>query len=182
MFRFALALALPLMLQAHCDTLDGPVVKAAAAALDAADVRPVLIWIQPADEPAVRAAFEKTLAVRKLGPEPREFADRYFFETLVRIHRAGEGAPYTGLKPAEEIAPAIAAADKAAETGSADALAAELARAAATGIRDRFARLQRARALAGDSVAQGRAYVRAYVEFLHYVDALEGAAAGHSGH
>jgi hypothetical protein len=52
--------------------------------------------------------------VRKLNPEAKEFADMYFFETLVRIHRAGEGEPYTGIKPAgRDLGPAVPAADKA---------------------------------------------------------------------
>jgi hypothetical protein len=46
--------------------------------------------------------FTKTLAVRKQSKEAKELADMYFFETLVRIHCAGEGAPYTGLKPVKQ--------------------------------------------------------------------------------
>jgi hypothetical protein len=43
----------------------------------------------------------------------------YFFETLVRIHRAGEGAPYTGLKlVGRDLGPAIPAGDKALDTGN----------------------------------------------------------------
>ena len=79
---------------AHCDGLDGPVVTSARRALEAGDPDLVLIWVQPRDEAAVRKAFIEALAVRRLGPEAREMADRYFFETLVRLHRAGEGAAY----------------------------------------------------------------------------------------
>jgi len=78
---------------AHCDGLDGAVVKAAQRALDSGNVNPVLIWVQKSDEAKIRGLFEKTLAVRKLNTQARELADMYFFETLVRIHRAGEGAP-----------------------------------------------------------------------------------------
>jgi hypothetical protein len=85
---------------AHCDTMDGPVVLAAKTALDHKDVTPVLKWIKKNDEAEIKAAFAKTLAVRTKGPEARELADQFFFETFVRIHRAGEGAPFTGLKPA----------------------------------------------------------------------------------
>lgn len=99
---------------AHCDGLDGPVVKAAEAALEKGDVNFVLVWVQKDDEPEIRAAFDQTLKVRKLNSEARHLADRFFFETLVRVHRAGEGAPYTGLKPAgRDLGPAIPAADKA---------------------------------------------------------------------
>jgi len=99
--------------------MDGPVVKAAQRALASADVNPVLIWVQSKDEGEVRDAFAKTIAVRKLNPDAQELADLYFFETVVRIHRAGEGEPYTGLKPAgRDLGPAIPAADKALEDGS----------------------------------------------------------------
>ena len=52
----------------HCDTMDGPVVKTAQAALSKGDVTPVLKWVKPEQEADVREAFKKTLAVR--GPEP----------------------------------------------------------------------------------------------------------------
>jgi hypothetical protein len=108
---------------AHCDGLDGPVVKAAQRALQTGDLNPVLIWVQPQNEDEIEKAFTDTLAVRKLNPQAEALADRYFFETLVRLHRAGENAPYTGLKPAgRDLGAAIPAADKALETGSDEAL------------------------------------------------------------
>lgn len=94
--------------------MDGPVILAARAALEQKDITPVLKWVQKDDEGQIKAAFTRTLAVRAKGPEARDLADQFFFETLVRIHRAGEGAPYTGLKPAgTPVEPAIEAADKA---------------------------------------------------------------------
>ena len=123
---------------AHCDTLDGPVVQTARMALEKGDVTPVLKWIQADDEKEIRAAFQKTLTVRSKGAEARDLADMYFFETLVRIHRAGEGAPYTGLKPGEAVDPAVALADKALETGSVDKLVNILTKAMDSGIRERF--------------------------------------------
>ena len=93
---------------AHCDGLDGPVVEAARKALGEGSVNAALIWVQKTDEAEITRAFQRTLAVRKVGAEARELADHYFFETLVRMHRAGEGAPYTGLKPARrDLGPAI---------------------------------------------------------------------------
>src|SRR4030065_373974 len=78
---------------AHCDTLAGPVVVTAKAALEKGDVTPILKWVKKGNEGEIKEAFKKTLAVRKQGKEAQELADMYFFETLVRIHRAGEGAP-----------------------------------------------------------------------------------------
>ncbi len=72
------------------------------------------------------------------GKEARELADRFFFETLVRVHRAGEGAPYTGLKPAGTVEAAIAAADKALQAGSVDELAEKIGKAVGNEIKKRF--------------------------------------------
>jgi hypothetical protein len=90
------------------------------------------------DEKEIRVAFQKTLAVRAKGAGAKELADMYVFETLVRIHRAGEGAPYTGLKPGAAVDPAVALADKALESGSVDQLVSVLTKAMSNGIRERL--------------------------------------------
>ena len=171
---------------AHCDTLDGPVVKDARGALESGDPTPVLKWVGPDKETEVREAFRHALAVRKLGPEARTLADRFFFETLVRIHREGEGAPYTGLKPTgTPVEPGIAAADKALDTGSVDDLVRLVAEEAERGIRTRFARAAETKKRATASVERGREYVAAYVEFMHYGERLlsdAGRSAGHGEH
>ena len=161
----------PFRLSAHCDGLDGPVVQSARQALEAGNVNLVLPWIQKQDETEIREAFAETLKVRGLNAAARELADRYFFETLVRVHRAGEGAPYTGLKPAgRDPAPVIPAADKAIETGSAAALSKLLARGVETGVAERFEQVRRAKDYAPGDIEAGRRYVKAYVEFVHYVE------------
>ncbi len=177
------AMFVPLQALAHCDTMDGPVVLAAKAALEDKDVTPVLKWVQKHDEAQIRAAFAKTLAVRTKGPEARDLADRYFFETLVRVHRAGEGAPYTGLKPAgTPLEPAIAEADKALETGSVDKVIKLVTEEAAAGIRKRFAEAREKLAHAEHNVEAGRAFVAVYVDYVHYVEGLHQAAQGPGGH
>ena len=163
---------------AHCDGLDGPVVAAARTALERRDVRHALIWVQAADEAAIRSAFERTLAVRRLSPLARELADTYFFETLVRIHRAGEGAPYTGLKPAgRDLGPAIPAADRALATGDSEPLLRLLCDAAERGVRERFAEARAAQAHPTSDVRAGREYVEKYVTFIHHVEQLYAASA-----
>jgi len=165
--------------RAHCDTMNGPVVKAAARALEQRDVTPVLRWVRPEAEAEVREAFTQTLSVRALGPQAQALADRYFFETLVRIHRAGEGEPYTGLKPADApVDPAVAAADAALDRGSVDALAAMVAEHATRGVRARFDRAAALKVKADTSVEAGREFVEAYVQFTHYVEAVHQAVAG----
>jgi len=167
---------------AHCDTLDGPVIEDARVALEARDVTPVLKWVAPAEEPELREAFGHALEVRGLGPEARALADRFFFETLVRLHRQGEGEPYTGLKPAgTRLDPGIAAADEALDTGSVEALATLLAKEIDRGVRQRYARAVETRRHAGDSIERGREYVAAYVDFMHYAERLLADAASDTG-
>ena len=179
---FALVL-LPRIAGAHCDTLDGPVVGTARVALEKGDVTPVLKWVKPEHESEIRAAFARTLAVRSNGPEARGLADTYFYETLVRLHRAGEGAPYTGLKPAgTDLDPAVAGADKALEGGSVEGLVKLVTSGVAAGIRERFARAATARKHADKSVEAGREYVEAYVEYVHYVERIHSDAAGGAHH
>jgi hypothetical protein len=158
------------------------VVKTAQAALEKGDVTAVLKWVKPPQEAEVREAFKRTLAVRVLGKDARDLADRYFFETLVRLHREGEGAPYTGLKPAGAVEPVVAASDKALETGSADSLTQEITRLVTEGIRHRFAETLERKKHAEESVTAGRDFVNAYVEFTHYVERLHTDAAGAAVH
>jgi len=177
------AILLPVRALAHCDTMDGPVVLAAKASLEQREITPVLKWVQESDEAEIKAAFAKTLAVRTKGPEARDLADQYFFETLVRVHRAGEGAPYTGLKPAgTPVEPAIAEADKALETGSVDKVITLVTEDATAGIRKRFAEVQEKKPHAELNVEAGRSFVAAYVEYVHYVEGLHQAAQGGAAH
>jgi hypothetical protein len=178
-----LAMVAPPRSQAHCDTVDGPVAMDARIALQARKVEPVLKWVRPEAEAEVRAAFSQASAVRVLGPEAETLADRFFVETVVRLHRQGEGAPYTGLKPAgTPLDPAVAAADRALETGSPDALLRLISAEVDHGLRERFARALAARRHAAESAALGRAYVAAYVEFVHYAERLRLDAASSAGH
>ena len=160
---------------AHCDTLDGPVVMAARKALDSGNANLVLMWVQKRDEPEIRTAFQKASAVRKAGGEARELADRYFFETLVRVHRQGEGAPYTGLKTGK-VEPPVAAADKAIETGKLEDVVKLVSERTHKGLEKNFHNLMSKRKYRPDDVAAGRAYASAYVEYVHYVERLYDAA------
>jgi hypothetical protein len=176
-------LMFPRVALSHCDTMDGPVVQAAKVALEKKDVTPVLRWVKKDGEAEVKAAFAKTLVVRTKGAEARELADQFFFETLVRVHRAGEGEPFTGLKPAgTELSPAVMEADKALETGSADKVVKLITDDAAAGIRQRFAEAREKKKHADESVEAGREFVAAYVEYVHYVEGLHETAQGAGAH
>lgn len=182
-FLATLLLCAAVRLDAHCDGLDGPVVVAAQEALASGKVEGALIWVQARDESEVRAVFAHTLAVRALSPEARELADRFFFETLVRVHRTGEGAAYTGLKPAgRDLGPAIPAADKAISSQDLKATATLLEHSVRHGLEQRFQALLAAKAHAAESVEAGRHYVATYVTFVHYVEGLHAAATAGAGH
>jgi hypothetical protein len=163
----------------HCDGVDGPVVTLARRALESGNVNLVLPWVREQDEPELREAFAHALAVRKLGGEAKALADRHFYETLVRVHRAGEGAAYTGLKPAgRDLGPAIPAADRALEDGSIDNVVKLLNEAVRKGLHEHFHRAIEHKQFAPDDVKAGREYVGAYVPYIHYVERLWQAASG----
>ncbi len=164
---------------AHCDTMDGPVVKAGQKAMAAGQVELALIWVKAEAEPELRAAFAQAVAVRKQGGAAAALAETWFLETLVRLHRAGEGEPYTGLKPAGgDLGPAIPAADAAITSGKIERVRTLLTGAVQKGLEHRFHRVQSTRKYAPTDVAAGRAYVDAYVQYVHYVERLHADAAG----
>jgi hypothetical protein len=172
-FLFAYLL-IPSPVLAHCDTYGGPVVTEAKKALEKGDVTPLLKWVKKTDEEQIKTSFNKTLAVRTKGPEAKDLAENYFFETLVRLHRACEGEPYTGLKnePPKGI---IALADKALESGISDSLVGRMTAHLKERVNARFSKALSARKNADKSVEAGREFVEAYVEYLHYVEGIRNA-------
>lgn len=154
----------------HCDSIDGPVVKAAMRALEANDVDLVLPFVHAPGECEVRNAFAQVIRVRQSdGALARELADRYFFETVVRVHRAGEGAPYTGLKPAGlDLGPVIPLAERAIESGSVDELVEVLCSAVRSEVKQRFDRVMQLQRGGGTSVERARAYIEAMLGFEVY--------------
>lgn len=111
----------------HCDSLDGPVVTAARQALKAEDVELVLPYVHAEGESEVRRMFDMVLPVRRQSAETRAVADQLFFETVVRVHRAGDSAPYSGIKPAGlSVGRVIPLAEHSVQSGSSEALVAFL--------------------------------------------------------
>jgi hypothetical protein len=156
-------------------------------ALDSKNVNLVLPYAPAEAEPELTAAFEQALIVRSRGAGAKALADRYFMETAVRLHRAGEKAPYTGLKPAGiDFGPAIPAAEKALESGAPDQLLKLMSREVARGITEHF---EHALAKKGatkeptekSGVQAARERVSAELEFIGYVENLYRAAQG-GGH
>ena len=161
---------------AHCDSLDGPVVRDARVALESGDSKTVRKWVAADQEPELLEVFEHALEVRTLGAQARDVADRLFFETLVRLHRASEGEAFTGLKPAGTTDPGLQMADAALAAGSVEDLVEELAATVREAVETRFVAVQEAQQHSTDSDSAGRAYVSAYVEYAHLVEQVHGLA------
>jgi hypothetical protein len=174
--------------QAHCDSIDGPVAKAALAALDTGNVNLALPYAPATAESEIKGAFAQSLKVRALGPDAKTLADRAFVETTVRLHRAGEGAAYTGLKPAGiDYGPAIPAAERAIETGNLAQVKALLVEEVDRGLHARLAHVMETQKgikepKATKDVPAARERASAELGFVTYVEGLRQAAHGAPGH
>jgi hypothetical protein len=172
----------------HCDSLDGPVVGAARQALTSGRIESILPFVPADGEAEIRTAFDQTVAIRGQSREVGEFADRWFFETVVRVHRAGEGAPFTGLKPAGlSEGPVIPVAERAIETGSPDELIGVLGAIVAEQVTRRLELAMKLKAPAAATVAETREYVEAMLGlqvWSHkvYLAALASAHGGEHHH
>lgn len=180
----AIVLLRPVRASAHCDTMDGPTACDGLQALETKNPALALKWVTPSDEDELRQEFEQALAARELGAAAKEVADRWFIENLVRIHRAGEGAPYTGVQPhGVPVDEAVAAADSAIADG-------DLARLRGLVPPDRWPELERRFAVVlarkeydVTDVDAGRAYIEAYVSFFKYAEGEDHEHGGpHAGH
>ncbi len=173
---------------AHCDAVDGPVAKAVQKALETGNIYPVLAYAPATAEEEIRAAFEKSRKVRELGPDARELADQAVLETVVRLHRAGEGAAFTGLKPAGiDYGPVIEAAETAVETGDASPLEAVLADVIKRSLDERLAmvrQLQKAplEPRTPAEVPHSRERISAELGFITFAESLRQAAVAKGEH
>ena len=170
---------------AHCDSLDGPVAKAVQKSLENGNVNPVLAYAPATAEAEIRAAFETSRKVRGLGADARALADQSFMGTVIRLHRAGENAPYTGIKPAGlDYGPVIPAADHAVETGDLTKLKAVLMEKIEHALRERLAQvrdLQKKVSLEPKTAADvphARERVNAELGFVTFAETLHQAALG----
>jgi hypothetical protein len=183
LFLLMFLFVMPVNISAHCDGVDGPVVKAAKKALDEENVNLVLVWVQKDDEAKIKETFDKTLKVRKLDPSAKDLADKYFFETVVRVHRMGEGASFTGVKPAGyNNDPSVLQADKIIEGNELKDLYKMLNEELHNGLHNAYEKVEAAKNYDKNDVEAGREYVAAYVNFLHYVEGVYKAAHSKGGH
>lgn len=168
------------MVLKHCDSMGGPVVADARKSLEDGKSTRLLKWVSPDQEAELTEAFERTVNVRQSGPEARELADRYFLETAVRLHRAHEGASYTGLKPAESIPASVVLADEALRSGSCDELMNRIMQAVREGLREKFDHLVRTRP-SDEDVEAGRRWTKEYADVVHTVLHISQAVGGLDG-
>jgi len=177
LFLFSILFLSPLVTFAHCDTMDGPVIADAKKAIAQKNVNYILKWIRPQDEAEIKEAFNLIMKVRVLSPEAQKLSDKYLFETLVRVHRTGEGVPYTGVKPSgTPIDEKILAADKSIELGNLTPLKGLVTKDNMPELTKRFNKVMSLKKFDVNNVKAGREYIEAYVQFFHFA---EGEEEGH---
>jgi len=163
---------------AHCDTMDGPLIADAQKAIGQKNVNFVLKWVPAANETEIKDAFNQMMKVRVLSPDAKDLSEKYFFETIVRIHRAAEGVPFTGVKPSgTPIDKKILAADKSIELGNLSPLKDLVAKENMSELTNRFEKVMSLRKFDVNNVAAGREYIEAYVQFFKFA---EGEVEGHA--
>lgn len=167
---------------AHCDTEDGPAVQDGRRALEAGNVNIALKWVHPEGEDEVRASFDAAMANRARGGDGSAATDRQFLEALVRVHRAGEGAGFDGIKPTgAELPPEVEAADACVAAGNLEALRSLISEDRWSELERRFHVMQSKRDFDVDDLDAARDYVGAYVSFYKYAEGHDGDH-HHAGH
>ena len=171
---------------AHCDSYDGPVIKDAEMALETNNVNLVLKWVTKEQEKEITTLFQKTKELRNGDKEVYEIVEKHFFETLVRLHRETEGAPYTGLKPAGTTKQIIQMTDKALKENNVDDFLLKLNNHIDKVVREKYEKVSKLDKVKDNSVEAGREFVAAYVDYTHTVEAIhdiiEHGGGTHAGH
>jgi len=170
---------------AHCDSYDGPVIKDAEIALETNNVNLVLKWVNQEQEEEIISLFNKTVSLKSGDKEVYAIVKKHFLETLVRLHRETEGAPYTGLKPAGTTKMIIQLSDNAISTGSDDDLISKLNKHIERIIRQKYEKVASLSKVKDASIEKGREYVEAYVDYTHTIEAIHDIlehGGGHAGH
>lgn len=170
---------------AHCDSYDGPTVKDAITALETKNVKLILKWITPEREGEIIKLFNKTYSLRSGDKEIYAIVEKHFLETLVRLHRESEGAPFTGLKAAGTTKPIINMSDQAIADRNIDSFITKFSNHLGKVIREKYAKVEMLDKVKDESPEQGRAFVAAYVDYTHTIEAIhdiiapEGGSAAH---
>lgn len=181
---FSVLLFSSILTFAHCDTMEGPLITDAKKAISQNNVNIVLKWVPAASETEIKDAFSQTMKVRVLNSDARDLADKYFFDTLVRIHRNGEGVAFTGVKPVgSPIDKKVKAADKSIEAGNLSTLKGLVPKDDMPELTERFKKVMSLKNFDVNNVDAGREYIEAYVQFFKFAEgeaAHAGEGCGHS--
>ena len=166
---------------AHCDTMDGPLIADANKAMEQNNVNYALKWVSAANESEIREVFNLAMKVKGLSPEAKELSEKYFFDTLVRIHRAGEGVPFTGVKPSgTPIDEKVLAADKSIETGNLTMLKGMISKDDMPELTKLFEKVMSLKNFDVNNVEAGREYIEAYVQLFKFAEGEEAHNDEHS--
>ncbi len=171
---------------AHCDSYDGPVVKDALKALENNNPGLVMKWIDAKHEKEIKDLFSKTMKYRSGDKEIYALLEKHFLETLVRVHREGEGEPYTGLKPAGTTKQIIQLTDTALEEQDFDGFLLKFNGHVNEILKEKYKKVAQLDKVKNESVQKGRDYVAAYVDYTHTIeimhDILEHTGGAHEIH
>ncbi|TSA38553.1 MAG: hypothetical protein D4R64_02575 [Porphyromonadaceae bacterium] len=160
--------------------MDGPLIADARKAIVQNNVNYALKWVQVENETEIKDAFTLMMKVRGFSPDAKALAEKYFFETLVRIHRSGEGVPFTGVKPSgTPIDEKVLAADKSIEVGNLSPLKGLVSEKDMPELTERFEKVMSLKNFNVNNVEAGREYIEAYVQFFKFA---EGEVEGHAAH
>lgn len=172
----------PQLASAHCDSYDGPVIKDAMIAFEQQNVEPVLKWVEPKYDEVITEKFNQTLKLQGDNEEVNKILRTHFLETLVRLHREGEGASFTGLKPAGSMTPMVEMADNSLDKNDIDNVIEKVNNHLGEVLKERFTKAMELSKTKDNSVEEGRAYVDAYVQYTHTLEALEHILHGSMSH
>lgn len=160
---------------AHCDTMDGPTAADGIKAMETNNINLVQKWVMPEYEKELSQIFYLSMKVKDLSPEAKEISEKYFLENLIRIHRAGENAPFTGLKPSgTPVDERVLAADKSIEVGNLSPLEKLIEKDKMHELEEKFRKVMALKNFDVNDVEAGREYIEAYVQFFHLAEGEEG--------
>ena len=111
---------------------------------------------------------------KDLSSESKELAEQYFFSELVRLHRAGEGAPFDGLKPhGTPVDEKVKAADESIAVGNLSPLEGMIEEEKMPELKERFEKVIELKDFDVNNVEEGREYIEAYVMFFKFAEGEE---------
>lgn len=170
----------PVTADAHCDTMDGPAVKDVIRAMDTGNVNYALKWVQPKYEAEVSRAFRMSMKVKDINADTKNLAEQYFFEILLRDHRAGEGVAFDGVKPhGWTVDERVKAADQSIALGNLEPLKGLVEPDKWPELQRRFQKVMSLKDFDVNRVEEGREYIEAYVQFFKFA---EGEDEHHESH